>query len=247
LEKSFGQAQRFSADASHELKTPLTVLRSGLEDFLDRGHLNPSQRRAVAGLLEQTTRLSRIVESLLLLSRADTGRLVLDLQPLDLVGLIQDCLEDGQILARKKAVALECRLPERLPASVDPGRFSQILMNLLENAIKYSGRGGLVRVTAGHGPSSGTVTITVGNTGPGIRPEDAPHVFERFFRSDRVSKTAGHGLGLSLARELARAHRGELTLVRTSPAWTEFCIQLPGLAGSAKLAGSCDAAAGSST
>jgi two-component system heavy metal sensor histidine kinase CusS len=235
LEKSFGQAQRFSADASHELKTPLTVLRSGLEDFLDRGNLSPSQQRVVAGLLEQTTRLSRIVESLLLLSRADAAKLVLDLQPLDLVGLIQDCLEDAQILARKKAVALESRLSERLLATVDPGRFGQILMNLLENAVKYNGRGGLVRVTAERDPASGMVTITVGNTGPGIRPEDAPHVFERFFRGDPVSKMAGHGLGLSLARELARAHDGELTLVRTSPGWTEFRIHLPGLASSRKL------------
>ncbi len=244
LEQSFGQAQRFSADASHELKTPVTVLRAGLEDLFHSADLNPAQQRAVADLLEQTSRLSRIIEGLLLLSRADAGKLALDLQALNVAELIQECLEDAQILADMKLIALEESLPERLWARVDAARFAQIVMNVVENAIKHNRRGGLVKVTAGEDAAAGTVIITVGNTGPAIPPEKAPHIFERFFRGSPTSETAGHGLGLSLARELARAHGGDLTLDRTSPGWTEFRISLPKCPPEAEARAAVTAAAG---
>jgi signal transduction histidine kinase len=224
LDHAFRQAMRFSADASHELKTPLTVLRMGIEELLESPELSEAEQRAVAGLLEQTHRLSSITESLLLLSRADAGRLVLDLEEKDICETISACVEDARIMAEGKGIGIEMVLPDRLVATVDPGRLSQILLNLLDNAVKYNREGGVVRVSAKATP--GTVLVEIGNTGCSIPPERVPQLFDRFFRSDPRSDTPGCGLGLSLARELARAHHGDVHLVSSDPDWTVFVLQL---------------------
>jgi two-component system heavy metal sensor histidine kinase CusS len=221
LDRSFRQAARFSADASHELKTPLTILRSSIEDLLESATLSEDDRRAVAALLEQTRRLSSITESLLLLSRADVGRLQLDLALTDVIEMVMACAEDARIMAEGRGISIETELPEHLDAVVDAGRVEQILMNLLDNAVKYNRDGGRVKI-GGEGDGKGGLTIFVGNTGPGISREHAPQLFERFFRSDAVVGIPGHGLGLSLARELARAHGGDLILTRSDSEWTEF-------------------------
>jgi signal transduction histidine kinase len=221
LDRSFRQAARFSADASHELKTPLTILRSSIEDLLESPKLAEDDRRAVAALLEQTRRLSSITESLLLLSRADVGRLQLDLTLTDVSEIVAACVEDARIMAEGRGISIETDLPEHLDAVVDAGRVEQILLNLLDNAVKYNHDGGRVKVGA-EGDGNGGLSIFVGNSGPGISREHAPQLFERFFRSDAVMGIPGHGLGLSLARELARAHGGDLILTRADSEWTEF-------------------------
>lgn len=225
LDVSFRQAVRFSADASHELKTPLTVLRSGIEDLMESPTMAPADQAALSALLEQTRRLSGITESLLLLSRADAGRLQLDFAPGDVTDVITACADDALIMAERHDITIEKDVPAKLVATVDARRLQQILLNLFDNAVKYNRPGGIVRVSAA---ANGTgLKMTVGNTGPGISAAHIPQLFERFFRSDPHPDTPGQGLGLSLARELARAHGGDLELVKSDAEWTEFALRIP--------------------
>lgn len=224
LEASFQQAMRFSSDASHELKTPLTVLRSSLERLLRSDTLSPSDRTAVAELIEQTQHLSSITSGLLLLARADAGKLVLEQQPVDLRAVIVACTDDARIMAEASGIKLALALPERAQICGDETRLMQIVSNLLDNAVKYNHAGGEVRVTLEE--SAGAWSLKVGNTGAGIAPEHQPHLFERFFRAEHFAAVSGHGLGLSLARELARAHGGDLLLIRADAEWTEFRLTL---------------------
>jgi signal transduction histidine kinase len=225
LERSYQQALRFSADASHELKTPLTVLRSSIEAVLDSPALGENERAAIEGLLQQTKRLSNITTSLLLLARADAGRLVMDLGDHDLAALTEACAEDARIMAEAGGVQVRCELPDRAPARVDAVRFSQIASNLLDNAMKYNHRNGEVRVSLSDCGS--TWKLAVANTGPGILPEHRSSLFDRFFRAEHSAEESGHGLGLGLARELARAHGGDIQLMESKDGWTEFAATLP--------------------
>jgi two-component system heavy metal sensor histidine kinase CusS len=224
LEKGFHQAMRFSADASHELKTPLTILRAGIEDLLETSGLNEADERAVSALLEQTRRLSSITQSLLLLSRADAGRLTLDLNETDAGEIIGACVEDARIIAERRQIEIEPALAKVLPALLDSGRFSQILLNLLDNAVKYNRDGGKITVTARWVDRH--IIVRVANTGVGIPTEHASKLFERFYRFDPQPGTVGHGLGLSLARELARAHGGDLVLTNSDAEWTLFSLHV---------------------
>jgi signal transduction histidine kinase len=225
LERSYQQALRFSADASHELKTPLTILRVSIEAVLDSPTLSDTDHEAISGLLEQTRRLSNITASLLLLARADAGRLTLDTAEHDLAALTEACAEDARIMAESRGVRVDCTLPERAPAHVDALRFSQIASNLFDNAVKYNRTGGEIRVSLAE--DSAAWRLVVANTGPGIAPEHQVHLFERFFRAERSSDESGCGLGLGLARELAIAHGGDVQLVRSDASWTEFAVLLP--------------------
>ncbi len=230
LDLSFRQAMRFSADASHELKTPLAVLRSGIEDLLQSPALSESDQRAVSALLEQTRHLSSITASLLLLSRADAGRLKLDRTEVDLCEVIVGCADDAAIMAESRRIGIETTLPARLCAYVEAGRLMQILLNLLDNAVKFNRDGGRVTIVAELFEEQ-EIVIRIANTGPGITPDQAPLIFERFFRLAADLDKPGHGLGLSLARELARAHDGELSLESSDANWTVFKLRLPGRAG----------------
>ena len=225
LELSYQQALRFSGDASHELKTPLTVLRASIEAILASPTLGDTEREAISGLLEQTRRLTSITSSLLLLARADAGRLTLDLAEHDLAALTEACVEDARIVAESRHVSVQCALPSSAPTRVDALRFSQIASNLLDNAVKYNREGGEVRVSLSNGGDS--MRLSVANTGPGIPQQNHARLFERFFRSEHTSEENGQGLGLSLARELARAHGGDIALARSEDGWTEFVVTLP--------------------
>lgn len=224
LDVAFNQAMRFSADASHELKTPLTVLRSGIEELLRSSELSPEDERVVALLLEQTRTLSSITQSLLLLSRADAGQLQLDLRMIDICEIVTACIEDARIMAEGRHLSFETDLPERAFALADRGRFTQILLNLLDNAVKYNRTGGRVRVRVSCENTS--LILAVGNTGAGIPPEHVARIFERFQRADATAGIPGYGLGLSLVRELSRAHGGDVRLEKAEADWTEFEIQL---------------------
>lgn len=225
LQRSYEQALRFSADASHELKTPLTVLRTSIEAVLDSPTLGEDDRAAIASLLEQTRRLSNITASLLLLARADAGRLMLDTAEHDLAALTEACAEDTRIVAEDRGVRVDCELPAQAPARVDKLRFAQILSNLLDNAVKYNRPGGAVRVTLAE--AGAAWRLGVANTGPGIPPEHRARLFERFYRVEHTAEETGQGLGLGLARELAHAHGGEIALARSDGEWTEFTVTLP--------------------
>lgn len=225
LEKSFGQAMRFSADASHELKTPLTVLRASLEALIGSPTLDESDRPAVADLLEQANRLSGITSGLLLLARADAGKLKLDLQSLDFCRVIADCVDDARIVAEPHGIEIKLTLPGSASVRADETRLSQILSNLFDNAVKYNVTDGTVQISLS--AKDGRWALDVANTGNGIAPEHLPHIFTRFFRSEHFAHISGHGLGLSLASELARAHEGTLELVKSDKEWTIFRLAIP--------------------
>ena len=226
LETGFHQARRFSADASHELKTPLALLQAELEQALHAAPPGSSQQQTYSSLLDDIHRLKAILEKLLLLSLADSGRLALERTSADLGAILANVVEDCAALAPH--VQFEHVLPPHILVQADPVLLEQALQNLAGNALKYNRPGGLVRLTLT--ADATTARLTVGNTGPGISAEDRPRVFERFYRGDparRRDLASGAGLGLSLSREILRAHGGDLVLGPARDDWTEFVATVP--------------------
>ncbi len=211
---------RFSADASHQLKTPVAVLRAGLEELLQQPGLSRRSQEEIEALIGQTARLTSMIHDLLLLSRMDAGRLHLDLVRVDLSQLIASLADDLSVLPDAADVTVETNVPEGLQIMGEKRYTAIILHNLLENAWKYNERGG--KVCIGATVEKSRVHLRVGNNGAGIPEHAQKHVFERFHRAAANEGTPGHGLGLDLARELARLHGGELRLVGSAPGWTEF-------------------------
>lgn len=214
------RSARFSADASHQLKTPVTVLRAGLEELLAGEKLTPDLREEVSTLVHQTFRLTTVIEDLLLLSRMDAGRLQLSLGPVDLTRLIEGWLDDLGALPDAMDLAVETDFPADLFVEGETRYTTLILQNLLENARKYNRPGGRIRLAAR--VAGGEVFLVIGNTGPGIPAAAREHIFQRFHRGAIGENLPGHGLGLNLARELVRLHHGDLRLVRSDADWTEF-------------------------
>ena len=214
---------RFSADASHQLKTPVTVLRAGLEELLAHDHLTPEECNEISALIHQTYRLSTLIEDLLLLSRMDAGALKLEVAPVNLTQLIEASLDDLSALPDELEVAVETDFPAALHIAGEKRYTSIILQNLLENARKYNRRGGRIRLNARM--EGDAVLLTVGNTGRPIAPATQARIFERFHRGPMGENVPGYGLGLNLARELARLHQGDLRLVRSDDEWTEFEVR----------------------
>jgi signal transduction histidine kinase len=226
LELTSGELQRsarFSADASHQLKTPVTVLRAGLEELLASEKLPPETREEISALVHQTFRLTSVIEDLLLLSRMDAGRLQIDFRPVNLTPLVEGWLDDWGALPDGLDLAVETDIPPALVVAGENRYITLILQNLLENARKFSRPGGRVRISARE--QDGWGILTVANTGRPIPPAMQEHIFERFHRGLVGENVPGHGLGLNLARELARLHRGDLRLARSDETWTEFEVR----------------------
>lgn len=227
LEDSFQQAKRFAADASHELRTPLTIMRGEIEAILRRADFAPASEARLLSLQEEIARLDRITEQLLLLARFDAGEVPLAHEAVDFSALVAEAGEDAELLAGAQEVTLEVKVAPDQWVTGDAHQLRRLVLNLLDNAAKYNRPGGSVRCTLD--PRGDAVGLSVANTGPGIPAELRPRVFQRFFRTD-PSRTArrGHGLGLSLCREIALAHCGTLELVDDSvPDLTEFRLMLP--------------------
>jgi signal transduction histidine kinase len=201
LERSFDQATRFSSDASHELKTPLTIMRGEIEAALKTELRDPGVEILLDGLLAETQRLCDIVEKLLLLSRADAGELTLATEILDFSSICLELVEDAQILAGPKRIGTEFEIAPEVKVVGDELYLRRVLLNLLDNAIKYNVVGGSLSIslTTLHP----TAQLRISNTGPGILKEDEPRVFERFYRGDpsHSSEISGSGLGLSICHE----------------------------------------------
>ncbi len=227
LQRAFQSAQRFSADASHELRTPLTIMRGRLEEALRRPGVLPDEEAMLVDLLDENIRLSAIVDSLLLLARADSAQLELHLAEADLTAIAEEVLEDAEILASTRGIALERALPPTLPLRVDAGRLRQVLLNLLDNATKYTEPGGRIRLEL-RSAGSGCV-CTIVNTGPAIPEAKADRIFDRFFRGNeaRADDERGSGLGLSICRELIHAHGGRLELAENRDGHIAFQFELP--------------------
>lgn len=226
LEMGFHQARRFSADASHELKTPLALLQAELEQAVREAPSGSPQQQTYSSLLDDIQHLKAILEKLLLLSLAESGRLVVERAPTDLSAMLRNVAEDSAALAPQ--LALEHAVAASVIVQADAILLEQALQNLTGNALKYNRPGGIVRLELK--VEATVVRLTIGNNGPGITQTDQSRIFERFFRGDPArsrNRTSGVGLGLSLSREILRAHGGELVLGRTEPDWTEFVATLP--------------------
>lgn len=227
LQASFRQAIRFSADASHELKTPLAVMQGELEQALQSAEDGSRHQRVYASLLDETQRLKTITRSLLLLAQADSGHLPLSPEPVALSDDLDDIAADARILAEGADLELVVRIPPGVVVSADRVLLRLAISNLLDNAIQYNRPGGQVLLEL-EAPGE-VVRVQVSNTGPGIPSTEQSHVFDRFHRGNeaRSRRREGMGLGLSLAREIALAHRGELSLSESGPAGTVFRLTLP--------------------
>jgi two-component system, OmpR family, heavy metal sensor histidine kinase CusS len=228
LEASFHQATRFSADASHELKTPLAVMQGELEQAVQSAAPGSPAQQVYANLLEETHKLKAITQNLLLLARADAGQLPLTLAPVNLSAELAGLWEDLEAMAAETGIRVESQAERELWVQADWPLLRQAVWNLLHNSLRYNEPEGWVhvRLTA----RNGQVELDVSNGGPGIPTADQPKLFERFFRGDpaRGRDAEGSGLGLSLAHEIVRAHGGTLQLGESRPGRTSFVLSLPG-------------------
>jgi signal transduction histidine kinase len=217
------RSARFSADASHQLKTPVTVLRAGLEELLAGEYLSAEAREEVAALVHQTFRLAGVIEDLLLLSRMDAGRLQITFSRLDLTPLIEAWLDDLGALPDALDLKVDADYPPSLCISGEKRFATLILQNLLENARKYNRAGGRIGISAR--AQGDWAVLSIGNTGCPVPLSAQEHIFERFHRGAVGENVPGHGIGLNLARELARLHGGDLRLSRSDEEWTEFEVR----------------------
>lgn len=232
VDSALEQQRRFTADASHELRTPVALIRAEAEVALSSGDATDGEYRAALEATRDGSRqLSRIVEDLFLLARADAGQTLVVPQQMRLDDMVRSTIQSLRPLADAKGIALETR---PLPVVVyrgDEGLLRRALANLVDNAIKYSSRGARVEIKLE--PAGDAYVITVTDSGPGIAPKDQPHLFERFYRGDssrahaETAASAGAGLGLAIARDVAELHGGTLSLRHSTDTGSVFEIRLP--------------------
>ena len=221
LESSERERRRLLADVTHELRTPLTIMQGNLEALLDGVY--PADPAHLEPILDETRVLSRLVDDLRTLSLAEAGALTLHREPTDIGQLLTDSVASFRVQADSAGVELATVVDEVLPQlEIDPVRMREVLSNLLSNALRYTPRGGTVRV--GASLSDGTVRISVRDSGPGIAAEALPHIFDRFYKSD---ESRGAGLGLAIAKSLVVAHGGEIDATSAPGQGTEMRFWLP--------------------
>jgi signal transduction histidine kinase len=255
LEAGFAQVRRFSADASHELRTPLTILKGEIEVALRSARDPDEYQRVLASALEEVERMAHLVDDLLMLSRADAGALRWDRGLVELDRLVEEVAKQGEVLGRARGVQVAIQSLEPLIAHGDEQRLRQLLLNLVDNAVKYTPPGGQVALSLRRvGEESGDpiapppetlpdrpiaqspdrpapewVEIAVRDTGVGIPPEALPRIFERFYRADgaRSHEAGGAGLGLCIAKTIAEAHGGTIRAESAPDAGSTFTVRLP--------------------
>jgi two-component system OmpR family sensor kinase len=229
LETSFGALRRFTADASHELKTPLAVLRADVERAMHDSSSQTERMVALEEALQEVRRMTDLVESLLTLARADEGRFDIYREPIELQPLVQEVYETALILGEAQGVTVNLPFTTDVVVMADRTRLRQLFLNLVTNAIKYTPAGGKVELGLGRHPDN--VTFAVRDTGIGISAADFPHIFERFWRADRVrsrlSERGGFGLGLAISQWIAQAHGGTLTASSRLGRGSLFTVTLP--------------------
>jgi signal transduction histidine kinase len=230
LEQSFGSLHRFTADASHELKTPLMVLRAGVERALVHPGTPPEILQSLDETLAQINQMTEMVESLLTLARADEGRAPLAVEECDLRELVVDVAETAGMLGEGVGVTEVHTVPDTpVQLAVDRGRIREMLLNMVTNAIKYTPQGGTVTLNLEQDDES--VTLSVRDTGIGIAAGDLPHIFERFWRADparsRTGDRPGVGLGLAITKWIAEAHGGSITVQSRPGRGSIFTVRLP--------------------
>lgn len=226
-EQELQRAARFSADASHQLKTPVAVMRAGLDALVSHEEISGDVREELAMLVHQTYRLTSVMDDLLLLSRLDSGRVQLVLVPVDLTQVVETCLDDLDLLNHGTDADRKPEIESSIAGELfilGERRFTMLIVqNLLENAWKYNRKHG--RIVLRTEREGDAIVLVVGNTGYQIPPASVAHIFERFHRAGVGENVPGHGLGLNLARELARLHGGDVRLVSSAEDWTEFEVR----------------------
>ncbi|GAC1638682.1 MAG: ATP-binding protein [Candidatus Acidiferrum sp.] len=231
LDQSFQLQRRFVADASHELRTPVAILSGEAEVALSRQDRSPEEyRESLTILHNEALRLKKIIEDLFTLTRADIGQLPLSKSDFYLDELVADCVRTCRTLAQAKQIALQCNATSEMLIHADEALVRRMLMNLLDNGIKYTPTGGSVAIAAER--SGDRYLIAVTDTGPGIPQELQHRVFERFFRAEKARTSSdaangGAGLGLAICRWIAEAHQGTLELTRSDAKGSTFTISLP--------------------
>lgn len=233
LEDAFERQKRFIADASHEMRTPLTILKGDVEVALNRPR-SVEEYKETLHLVNQTTdRLTSLVEELFLLARADNHQDPLQVKPIDMSKLLATQVSALQSKAANKKISLGLDIPDTLPMTADPDKLARLFINLIDNAIKYSHQGDTVNVSATQ--QNGQVRVAVTDTGPGIPAEHLEHLFERFYRVDKARSrqdnsangSSGAGLGLSIAQWLAEIHNGRIEVTSQMQKGTTFTVWLP--------------------
>jgi len=227
LEEAFQHINRFSTDVSHELRTPLTVLRGELEDAARSKELSLEMRDTVASALEETGYLGEIVENLLAISRLDGGAANIDTERLDLGDLAVSTADQMRLLAEVKSISIQYKITPGVEIEGNRTYLKQVIVNLLDNAIKYTRPGGWVRVLVSSKDPMAIMEIV--DNGSGIPAEGLPHIFERFYRTDkaRSRNTGGHGLGLSIAKAICVAHEGDIKVSSVESQGSCFRVELP--------------------
>lgn len=227
LEQSFAHVREFTLHASHELKTPLTIMQGELESSLNDPDLKSTQRDRIVSQMDEVQRLARIVDGLMLLAKADAGQMTLKMETTRLDEIVRDSFSDAQLLARPQRITVTLPTCDMITVHGDPCRLRQLLLNLTDNAIKYNHPGGTVEIVLRRNRSWAELTLT--NTGPGIAPEHLPRVFDRFFRGDPAhsSKKEGCGLGLSIAKWIVESHGGNIRVDSCLAGPTQIRVQIP--------------------
>jgi len=229
LERSFKQSSRFSGDAAHELKTPLAILRGELELAMQQAAPGSDLQQSLSKLMDEVSRLSSIVRKLLLLSLADAGQMSVRQDRVNLQEILDVMVEDVELLAPD--LKIKVNLGKDLAVKGDRDLLTQVIQNLIDNAVKYNLPEGMAErwISIDGRRTGGSVLVTVANASRDIAKDESDRIFDRFYRGDisRNRKREGFGLGLSLSREIARAHRGELALDATAQGETAFTLSLP--------------------
>lgn len=227
LEASFDQIQQFSADASHELRTPITIVRGEIELALRNRRLPQQTKRLLKSVHDELVRLSSIVESLMTLVRPESGRSAFQFEPVELHKLVSELMEDARVLAHAKRINVKIETLDPVRIMGDGARLRQLLLNLLDNAVKYTRPRGIV--TVGLAQANGQAVLTVRDTGIGISKKDLPKIFDRFYRisANGRTKVEGSGLGLSIVRWIVETHRGSIEVSSQLNKGSTFTVTLP--------------------
>ena len=227
LDNAFQHINRFSADASHELRTPLTILQLELEGIAQNHRRDVSLGEQIGSALEETHRMSRIVESLLTISRLDAGEVKMDKSHLDLGELAASTAGEMNLLAEEKSISVRIQAGLGVEVAGDRVRLQQVVVNLIDNSIKYTAKGGTIEVRVGR--EGNNAVLEVSDNGLGIPSHDLPHVFERFYRADKARSRAsgGAGLGLSIVKAICSAHHGDIQVSSQEGKGSTFRVELP--------------------
>lgn len=227
LHDAYQQASRFSADASHELSTPLAIMRGELESIAQDAALPEVFHERIGSVLEETERLSRIAENLLAISRLDAGEAKIAHKLFDLAALVNGTIEQMALLAEEKHIHLTVKVEAPVELYGDRAKIKQVLVNLLDNAIKYTQAGGSIMIHAY--AQQGRALLEIIDNGIGIPAAELPYIFERFYRADKVRsrQMGGTGLGLSIVRAICQAHGGTIEITSTEGKGSTCRVELP--------------------